>query len=63
MQRLESLVLIADCYSKWGEEEITYRYGKPKYYATEERLIINTHLLNADCVLVNQSNHMDHSLV
>lgn len=53
MQRLESLVLRADCYGKWGEEKVTYRYGKPKYYATEEILIIDTNLLNVDCVLVN----------
>ena len=36
-----------------GEEKVTYRYGKPKYYATEEILIIDTNLLNVDCVLVN----------
>ena len=62
MQRLESLVLRADCCSKWKRKSLTGT-ARPSTNATEERLIIDTNLLNADCMLVNQSNHMDHSLV
>ena len=53
MQRLESLVLRADCCSKWGKRKSLTGTARPSTNATEERLIIDTNLLNADCMLVN----------